>query len=593
MGVGIGIGRICILYLTEQKKQPQFRGLLPGGGLYRTAGCMVYCHRMKTVFKKAMTLILMASLVLPGCVRPAEHDREAQTTPAPTVTGAPAATAVSTPTFSPSPAPSDTPTPSFTPAPTPTPTPTPTPVPLDRLDGAADVEARLFPLLSCTPEPTATTAPQATPDPLLEGVGKLGAMAFAHVPILSYASETAPILGHESYHLIYIHNLSHKQYYRVTTQEGLTGYVKASQCAVLTEEDLARYMEAARQLRQTVDFYSPDALIRGLLAETDQGTMADRIYAALGRLGLDFEPYYYQVYQKALDDDVRYPRFYKDDVYNSLLFRLFNTAGDLVYYDGHQTQWEYVPAGAELQKGDILFFCDPLEQGSSGVLEGYEFVVRGPYSGGLTGCGVYMGDGKALLLRGGQVKAVEWTSTLQASLDCARRIHLEVFDEKQMIIEDMIAQIYDCLGTPYSNYQRKGEYSFDCSGLISWLFIRMEITPAAYGRQPFPGTNASGFSQTTHYYWHHKQHIYLMRPAQRDEEKGLGDMDALERGDLVFLRKKAESARVGHVMVYLGEGRVIHSTQIEDEYNGTVVAFFRPELQALFQTSLRIDTITP
>ena len=297
------------------------------------------------------------------------------------------------------------------------------------------------------------------------------------------------------------------------------------------------------------------------------------------------------MYRKALDDDERYPLFYKDDVYNSLLFRLFNTTGDLVYYDGQRTQWEYVPADGTLQRGDILFFSEPLEQGSSGVLDGYEFVVKGPYSGALTSCGVYLGEGKTLLLRGGQVKAVEWTGTLQESLDSARRIHPEVFDEKQMIVEDMIAQIYDCLGTPYNNYRRKGEYSFDCSGLISWLFIRMEITPAYLGRQPFKGTNASGFSQITYYYWHQKKHITMTRPDVRDQQTGLPDMDALQRGDLVFLYKEAGSRRTGHVMVYLGEGRVIHSTQIEEEYNGTVVAFFRPELQALYQTALRIGKI--
>ena len=278
---------------------------------------------------------------------------------------------------------------------------------------------------------------------------------------------------------------------------------------------------------------------------------------------------------------------------NTLLFKLFNTSGAQVRYNGQQTQWEYVPSDGELQKGDILFFNEPLGKGSSGVLDGYEFVIKGPYSGMLTGCGVYMGDGKALLLRDGQIKIKDWTEELQSTLECARRIHLDIFDEKQMIIEDMIAQIYDCLGTPYNNYQRRGEYSFDCSGLISWLFIRMEITPAKYGHQFFKGSNASGFSQTDHYYWHYKRNIYLSCPAQRNEEKGLPAMDALERGDLVFLRKAEDNAKVGHVMVYLGKGRVIHSTQIEEAYNGTVVAFFRPELQRLYQTALRIDRITP
>ena len=431
----------------------------------------------------------------------------------------------------------------------------------------------------------------STANPLNEDLGKLGAMVFAHVPILNWPGEKSPVKGRESFHLFYIHNVYNRQYYFVTTQEGLTGYVKASQCVILTQEDTDRYFDAVQQLQRTVDFYSPDALIRELQTGEDEGSMADRIYAALGRLGLDFDPFYYRVYRKALDDDERYPLFYKSPQYNSLLFKLFNTAGGLVQYDGHQTQWEYVPRNGELQKGDILFFSEPLEKGSSGVLDGYEFVVRGPYSGELTGCGVYMGEGKALLLRGGQIKAVTWTPALQDTLECARRIHTDVYDDKQLIIEDMIAQIYDCLGTPYDSIHRKGEYSFDCSGLISWLLIRMEITPVSFGHRTFKGTTASGLAQITSYYWHHEKRINLIRPVVRDEEIGLPSMDLLQRGDLIFLRKQPEWGRVGHVMVYLGEGRVIHSTTIDNKYSGTVVANFRKALLRLYYTSLRIENI--
>ncbi len=431
----------------------------------------------------------------------------------------------------------------------------------------------------------------STPNPLNEDVGKVGAMVFAHVPILSWPYDLSTVLGRESYHLFYIHNIYNRHFYYVTTQEGLTGYVKASQCVILSPEDVDRYFDTAHQLQRTVDFYSPDAFIRELQTGTDTGAMADRIYAALGRLGLDFDPFYYQLYKKDLDNDTRYPLFYKAPQYNSLLFKLFNTAGGLVQYDGHQTQWEYVPRNGELQKGDILFFSEPLEKGSSGVLDGYEFVVRGPYSGELTGCGVYIGEDKALLLRGGQIKAVTWTPALQDTLECARRIHTDVYDDKQLIIEDMIAQIYDCLGTPYDSIHRKGEYSFDCSGLISWLLIRMEITPVSFGHRTFKGTTASGLAQITSYYWHHEKRINLIRPVVRDEEIGLPSMDLLQRGDLIFLRKQPEWGRVGHVMVYLGEGRVIHSTTIDNKYSGTVVANFRKALLRLYYTSLRIENI--
>ena len=338
-----------------------------------------------------------------------------------------------------------------------------------------------------------------------------------------------------------------------------------------------------------LDGSADDALIRELQAGIDQGTMADRIFVALGRLGLDFDPFYYRVYQKALDDDERYPRFYKDDVYNSLLFKLFNTAGELVHYDGHRTQWEYVPAGGALQKGDILFFTEPLEKGSSGVLDGYEFVVRGPYSGALTGCGVYMGDDQVLLLRGGQVKAVAWTEALQRTLDSARRIHLEVYDEKQMIVEDMIAQIYDCLGTPYSNFNRTGDFSFDCSGIISWCFERMELYPKGYVYYKFTETTASGRASITDYVWHGKKLVHMVVPVTLED--GHKSLDGFERGDIVFLLGSG-GGKIGHVMVYLGDGRVIHSTYINSKYSGTVVANFRRALQKDYYTSLRIESVS-
>ena len=516
---------------------------------------------------------------------------EAAATPSPAATAA--LSPSPSPTLAPTPTPTPTPTATPTPSPTPTPTPTPTPVPLSRRDFGGQVEANLFPLWSSTPEPTPTVEPLATPNPLTEDVGKIGAMAFANVPILRWPVDAAQVLGHESYHLFYIHNLYNRRYYLVTTQEGLKGYVKASQCVTLSRQDVARYLEAARQLRQTADFYSPDAFLRELQSGRDTGSMAQRIYAALSRLGLDFEPYYYQLYEKDLDNDERYPLFYKEPVYNSLLFKLFNTAGNLVYYEDHPTQWEYVPADGQLEKGDILFFTEALSQGSSGVLDGNQFVMKGPYSGALTGCGVFLGDGQALLLRDGQVKACAWTEDLQACLDSARRIRLQIVDEKQYLIEQLIAQIYDCLGTPYNNFQRLGEYSFDCSGLISWLFLRMEISPTNYGRYAFKGTTASGFSSIKDYYWHWEKRIRLEGPGPGDPQVGLEDMGVLQRGDLVFLRKGQNPSHVGHIMVYLGNGRVIHSTSIDEEYGGTVVAFFRPELQKLYHSHLRIESIVP
>ena len=239
---------------------------------------------MRSFWKKAVAVVLIALLLLPGCSGPVQPV-EATPSPGPTDEPTPAPTATPAPT----PTPTATPTPTPMATPTPSPKPTPTLVPMDRRNEGGDVQERLFPLLSCSPEPTATAMPLSTPNPLLEGVGKIGAMVFANCPILGWPHKLARVLGRESYHLFYIRNVYNKQYYYVTTQEGLTGYIKASQCVVLEDADIRQYFDAIEELQRTVDYYSPDAFLRELQTGTDEGSMAERIYRALGRLGLDFD----------------------------------------------------------------------------------------------------------------------------------------------------------------------------------------------------------------------------------------------------------------------------------------------------------------
>ena len=557
---------------------------------------------MRTFSKKLLALALCLLLLpLPGC-----QDRSAEAfdtstaapleisaapeTPAPTAVPAVPITIPPSPTPSPTPTASPTPTPEPTATPEPTPTPTPTSVPMDRRDFESEVREVLFPLWAGEPEPTPTVEPLATADPRAEAMGKLAAMVFANVAVYEKPNETAKVLGRESYHLLYVHNI-HRDYYYVTTQEGRQGYMKISQVTPLNEADLEAYLSAAMQLTYTVKKYSPDAFVEELLSLDSMGDMAERIYAVLCRLGLDFEPYYYRVYAKELDNDKKYPIYYKDPVYNSLAFKLFNSTGSLVYYDGHPTQWEYVPVGGELQRGDILFFTD-LPKRNNGVLEGCEFVVAGQHSGNITGIAVYLGDDQILTLREGQMNVVGGFiqgSSLYAGFDSARRIHTEVYDDKQLIIEDLIAQIYDCLGTPYNSYNRTGDFSFDCSGIISWCYERMELYPTAFVYYHWLESSASGLSQITEFTWHGKKQVRMKVPMAIEE--GQASLDKFQRGDVIFLLRSG-GGRIGHVMVYLGEGRVIHSTYINKKYSGTVVANFRHALQKLYYTSLRIDTVS-
>ena len=547
---------------------------------------------MKAVLKSVCILLLCLLLIaLPGCRQKVAETcekteaapiTEAPKTPVPTATEAPATAA---PTFTPTPTPTDAPTPT----PTPAPTPTPTTVPMARRDFEAEVREVLFPLWVGEPEPTPTVEPLATPDPRAKAIGKIGAMVFANVAVYEKPREDATVLGRESYHLLYIHNIK-KEYYLVTTQEGRKGYVKTTQVTPLSEAQLEAYISAAMQLTYTAARYSPDAFAAELTAVESMGDMEERIYGALCRLGFDFEPFYYGVFQKDLQNNKKYPRYYKEDVYNSLRFKLFNSTGSLVYYEGHPTQWEYVPVTGELQRGDILFFSE-LPKRSTGVMKGCEFVTAGQHSGNITDCAVYLGDDSILTLREGRVERMDGfaASQLYNSYDSARRIHTAVYDDKQMIVEDLIAQIYDCLGTPYDSFKRTGDFSFDCSGIISWCFERMELYPKGYVYYHFTETTASGRAGIKNYIWHGQKQVHMIEPMSLEE--GQKSLDGFERGDIIFLLR-SHGGSIGHVMVYLGEGRVIHSTYISARYSGTVVANFRKALQRLYYTSLRIESIS-
>ena len=553
---------------------------------------------MRTFWKHIYILCLcLLLIVLPGCDQQTAEAYEAAPTQPPvtqvpaTPTPAPTALAVrEVPvTLAPTATPTPTPTPSPTPTPEPTPSPTPTSVPMGRRDFEDEVRQILFPLWLGEPEPTPTVEPLATPDPRAEAIGQLGAMVFANVPLYAKPNETADVLARESYHLVYIHNIR-KDFYYVTTQEGRKGYVKTTQITTLSEAQLETYFSAAMQLTYTAAKYTPDAFVTELQSMEVRGGMEERIYSALCRLGFDFEPFYYRVYQKDLQDAAKYPHYYKDEVYNSLLFKLFNSTGSLVYYEGQRTQWEYVPVNGALQKGDILFFSE-LPKRSKGILEGCEFVVAGQHSGNVTDCAVYLGDDSVLILQEGRVERMDHftASQLYQSFDSARRIHTAVYDEKQMIIEDMIAQVYDCLGTPYNSYQRTGDFSFDCSGLISWLLVRMELYPKGYVYYKWMESSASGLSNIKDYVWRGEKQVHLIVPVSL--EAGQESLEGFERGDIVFLLR-SRGGTIGHVMIYLGEGRVIHSTWFSNKYSGTVVANFRKALQRLYYTSLRIESIT-
>jgi len=404
--------------------------------------------------------------------------------------------------------------------------------------------------------------------------------------LMKSADEESDVLAQESYHAVRILG-EYRDYYYVRTEDGNFGYVLPGQLKSVTTEELEEYL-AAGVVPAASEAFDLENLIDYAQSQAQASSTEELLIDALTRQGMFFLPGYYEFYQKNLQDRELYPHEYREDVYNSLLFKLWNSAGNLVYYEGHQTQWDYVPADEPLERGDLLFFSE-YGSGDTAVVENYEIVFRGRDSGYITACGLYLGDGEMLWVSNGNVEVVEnlTTSTLWQYFDSARRIHTEVTDVKSHLIETVIASAYDRLGTPYNNFCRMGEDSYDCSGLVGWALRRAGVTQVRGGIKQFRETTASGLCHLEKLYMGDLTlELQLVSKSSGDQE----DIPLLERGDLVFLLGESQP-RISHVMIYLGGMRVIHSTTVTDVYRGTLVAGFREELQGLYSNAIRIVNI--
>jgi len=400
------------------------------------------------------------------------------------------------------------------------------------------------------------------------------------------ADEESDVLTQESYHAVRILG-EYRDYYYVRSEDGNFGYVLPGQLKSVTTKELEEYL-AAGVVPAASEAFDLENLIDYAQSQAQASSTEELLVDALTRQGMFFLPGYYEFYQKNLQDRELYPHEYREDVYNSLLFKLWNSAGNLVYYDGHPTQWDYVPANESLERGDLLFFS---EYGSSdtAVVENYEIVFRGRDSGCITACGLYLGNGEMLRVSNGTVEVMEnlTSSALWQHFDSARRVHTEVTDVKSHLIETVIASAYDRLGTPYNNFCRMGEDSYDCSGLVGWALRRAGVTQVRGGVKQFRETTASGLCHLEKLYMGETTlALQLVSKSSGDKE----DIPLLERGDLVFLLGESHP-RISHVMIYLGDMRVIHSTTVTDVYRGTLVAGFREELQGLYSNALRIENI--
>ena len=397
----------------------------------------------------------------------------------------------------------------------------------------------------------------------------------------------SPVVAHADYEAVRVLGVDEaKGFAAILTGDDRTGYVQLGQIRFVTEEEFLLFVHQACETPEC-DF-STEALVSDAAAYVGKPYLdtASFLYDLLCAEGLHFNKVYYEFYQKPLDDETLYPKhLYVSAVYNSMMFRLFNSSGAHVTCNGEETEWAYIGDYDELEAGDLLFFADDYGKGDA-VIPDVEVVVHGPYSGDLTDCGLYLGDGRMLTVRNGVVKDVEIDPVLKNTFDCARRIHSQIVDERAHLIESLIAMIYDRLGTPYHSIRRTGDGSYDCSGLLCWLFRSFDYR-RVLPKEPTLDMTATAWSNVKE----------LISPAWRltfvdtgiKDSEGFGD---LRRGDLILLKNDARN-KVGHVMIYLGGNTVIHSTRIDGRYQGTLVARFRPHLQSLYYCSRRIESMTP
>lgn len=423
-----------------------------------------------------------------------------------------------------------------------------------------------------------------------EGATGFALMQRPGCAVYSKPDTASKVFAREDYHAVRVLG-AYRGFSYVVTQDGVYGYVDPAQLRMTTREEIARYL-AYGTISVSGEPFSPAAFadaaeaLAGERATSTEALLLD----VLTQAGLYFSPGYYRHFVKPLGDATLYPQgLYQAPVYNSLLFRLWNSAGNLVLCDGQETEWAYIADYADVQRGDLLFFAeyDPAE---TAVVMPYEVVLRGPDSGYVTACGVALGDDRMLTVEDGVAVIVEdvSASAQMPYFDCARRIHPTVTDEKAHLIEMLIAAIYDRLGTPYHNIRRTGDGSYDCSGIVCWGMRTMNIRRFKRddGAQMVE-TTASGLANIDRYY---RGDQVIEAEKINDALRVLEDIPRLERGDLVFLYSETAS-RIGHVMVYLGDGNVIHSTTVSEEYQGTLVAGFRQELQALYACARRITSI--
>lgn len=126
-------------------------------------------------------------------------------------------------------------------------------------------------------------------------------------------------------------------------------------------------------------------------------------------------------------------------------------------------------------------------------------------------------------------------------------------------IEGMIGTAMQLLGVPYlwGGMTPKG---VDCSGLVRWAYLMNGILlPRNASQQIFCGKEIEVEADSR--YWDEAQRKDMDAFKQEMQKR----ISKLKRGDLLFFGTPAtqeKGRRIGHVGIYLGDGKMIHSSHL-------------------------------
>ena len=126
-------------------------------------------------------------------------------------------------------------------------------------------------------------------------------------------------------------------------------------------------------------------------------------------------------------------------------------------------------------------------------------------------------------------------------------------------IEGMIGTAMQLLGVPYlwGGMTPKG---VDCSGLVRWAYLMNGILlPRNASQQIFCGKEIE--VEADSHYWDEAQRKDMDAFKQEMQKR----ISKLKRGDLLFFGTPAtqeKGRRIGHVGIYLGDGKMIHSSHL-------------------------------